>query len=235
MSVVFIDLAAAYDTVWRQWIVYKLLRSVPCMKTVKLTNQMLCNRPFQITLDKSRSKVMQLTFGLSLGICSAAATFQNIFIRYVSEKICNGCICRRLGHIYPTPSYWAHWNCSVKWLDLPGKTLSWIETHEQHKNNGGSVFPSNNKLANKQFKICFDGYLLPDSSEPWATNYILLTLLQKSELRITLSETYVVLAETPVLLSCVALHRELSTLLQITAPQFVLTAYIARSWTTYLH
>jgi hypothetical protein len=47
---VFVDLTAAYDTVWREGLVIIFLEDVPCLKLFNLLNNMLSNRYFQVFL-----------------------------------------------------------------------------------------------------------------------------------------------------------------------------------------
>jgi hypothetical protein len=44
---VFVDLTVAYDTVWRESLMIKILKAVPCLKLFILLNNMLSNRYFQ--------------------------------------------------------------------------------------------------------------------------------------------------------------------------------------------
>jgi hypothetical protein len=48
---VFVDLTAAYDTVWTEGLMIKSLKAVPCLKLFNLLNNMLSNRYFQVFLD----------------------------------------------------------------------------------------------------------------------------------------------------------------------------------------
>jgi hypothetical protein len=45
---IFIDLTAAYDTVWRDELMLKFMRVVSCSKIYRLLNNMLSNRYFQV-------------------------------------------------------------------------------------------------------------------------------------------------------------------------------------------
>jgi hypothetical protein len=48
-AVVFIDLTAAYDTVWRDGLMLKFMRVFSCAKLSNLLNNMLSNRFFQVS------------------------------------------------------------------------------------------------------------------------------------------------------------------------------------------
>lgn len=78
-TAVFVDLTAAYDTVWREGLLYKLLSKIPCTKTVSLINNMLCDRSFQIVMGESKSKIRKLNNGLPQGSVLAPTLF-NLYI-----------------------------------------------------------------------------------------------------------------------------------------------------------
>lgn len=66
-SVAFIDLSAAYDTVWREGLLYKFLLVIPCLNTLQLLNNMLANRTFQLLLGDLMSNKKRLNNGLAQG------------------------------------------------------------------------------------------------------------------------------------------------------------------------
>lgn len=63
-SVTFVDLSAAYDTVWRQGLIYRLTKTINCRKIVELINNMLTNRLLRVLLYSKGSKMND---GLSQG------------------------------------------------------------------------------------------------------------------------------------------------------------------------
>lgn len=74
-AAVFIDLTAAYDTVWRSGIILKLMRVIPCKKTVDLIDAMLSNRNFQVLLGSNMSAQKKLNNGLPQGSVLAPLLF----------------------------------------------------------------------------------------------------------------------------------------------------------------
>jgi len=42
-AIAFMDLTAAYDTVWRDGLITKLLKIIPCLTLCKIINEMLSN------------------------------------------------------------------------------------------------------------------------------------------------------------------------------------------------
>jgi hypothetical protein len=53
---VFVDLTAAYDTVWREGLMIKFLEAVPCLELFNLLNNMQSNRYFQVFLGDQSSR-----------------------------------------------------------------------------------------------------------------------------------------------------------------------------------
>ncbi|KAG7502116.1 hypothetical protein JOB18_013919 [Solea senegalensis] len=77
---VYIDLTAAYDTVWHRGLYLKLLQMIPDVQLVKFMTLMLQNRSFYVTTSsRERSRNRQLRNGLPQGSVLAPIVF-NIYI-----------------------------------------------------------------------------------------------------------------------------------------------------------
>jgi hypothetical protein len=76
---VFVDLTAAYDTVWREDLMIKFLEAVPCLKLFNLLNNMLSNRYFQVFLGDQSSRLRRLNNRLPQGSVLAPILF-NLYI-----------------------------------------------------------------------------------------------------------------------------------------------------------
>lgn len=74
-SAAFVDLSAAYDTVWREGLLFKFLRVIPCLKMMRLLNNMLANRSFQVCMADSMSRSRTLNNGLAQGSVLAPVLF----------------------------------------------------------------------------------------------------------------------------------------------------------------
>jgi len=66
-SAVFIDLSAAYDTVWKEGMIYNLLRIIPCKLTARLIDSMLNDRVFQVVMGSDISSSRKLKNSLPQG------------------------------------------------------------------------------------------------------------------------------------------------------------------------
>jgi hypothetical protein len=66
-GVVFIDLTAAYDTVWKDGLMLKFIRLVPCVLLSNLLSNMLSNRFFQVILGVKSRRWRELNNGLPQG------------------------------------------------------------------------------------------------------------------------------------------------------------------------
>jgi hypothetical protein len=74
-GVVFINLIAAYDSVWSDGLMLKFMLFLPCAKLSNLLNNMLSNRFFQVFLGDKSSRWRRLNNGLSQGSVLAPLLF----------------------------------------------------------------------------------------------------------------------------------------------------------------
>jgi hypothetical protein len=66
-GVAFVDLTAAYDTVWKDGLIHKLFNALPCSKIVHLIENMLSDRKFRVFIGERSSKFRTLNNGLPQG------------------------------------------------------------------------------------------------------------------------------------------------------------------------
>ncbi|UYV84687.1 hypothetical protein LAZ67_X003096 [Cordylochernes scorpioides] len=72
---VFVDLTAAYDTVWREGLLYKLSKIINCKNIIKLINNFLTNRKITVHLNNKKSRPRTLNNGLPQGSVLAPLLF----------------------------------------------------------------------------------------------------------------------------------------------------------------
>lgn len=63
-GVVFLDLSAAYDTVWKRGVMYKLSKILSCKTTLQLIMSMLSDRNFQVVMNGKTSRKRIVKNGL---------------------------------------------------------------------------------------------------------------------------------------------------------------------------
>ncbi|XP_037872507.1 uncharacterized protein LOC119629719 [Bombyx mori] len=77
---------AAYDTVWRQGLLYKLLKLIPYIKIYKVIEDALTNRPFRVHLGDKSSLSRVLNNGLPQGSVLTPTLF-NVYTHDLPETL----------------------------------------------------------------------------------------------------------------------------------------------------
>jgi hypothetical protein len=83
-SAAFIDLSAAYDTVWRKGLLTKLAEAIPCRKIMNLLNNMLASRYIRVSLGGRISRIKVLNNGLPQGSVLAPVLF-NLYVHDIPQ------------------------------------------------------------------------------------------------------------------------------------------------------
>lgn len=76
-----VDLTAAYDTVWRTGLLYKLIDTIPCKTMFALLSNMMCSPIFYVFLDDEVSRKRTVNDGLPQGAVLSCL----LFLLYVSD------------------------------------------------------------------------------------------------------------------------------------------------------
>ena len=164
---VFVDLTAAYDTIWHRGLTCKLLRLLPDKHMVRMIMELVRNRSFTLTTgDSKRSRLRRLKNGVPQGSVLAPLLF-NIYTYDLSSMIS-----RKFAYADDL----ALLHSSGNWKDLEGalsqdmSTLSaYLQTWRlklNHTKMVTAVFHLNNREAKRELKVYNNGRLLPFCPTP---------------------------------------------------------------------
>ena len=164
---VFIDLTAAYDTVWHRDLTCKLLRLLPDKHMVKMIMELVRNRSFTLTTgDSKQSRLRRLKNGVPLGSVLAPLLF-NIYTYDLPSMIS-----RKFAYADDL----ALLHSSGNWKDLEGtlsqdmSTMSaYLQTWKlklSHTMMVTAAFHLNNRDPKRELKVYNNGRLLPFCPTP---------------------------------------------------------------------
>ena len=159
---VFIDLTAAYDTVYHRGLTCKLLRLLPDKHMVKMIMELVRNRSFTFTTgDSKQSRLRRLKNGVPQGSVLAPLLF-NIYTYDLPSMI---------SRKFAYDDDLALLHSSGNWKDLEGtlsqdmSTLSaYLQTWRlklSHTKTVTTAFHLNNREAKRELKVYNNGRLLP--------------------------------------------------------------------------
>lgn len=165
-GVVFIDLTAAYDTVWKMGLLYKLIKAVRCLRIVDMIANMLSDRLFQIMLNDQCSRFKKLNNGLAQGSVLSCLLF-NLYIHDLPPSIARKFLYAddmayayqhklfsKINHAL-TKDMAEFVRFCKRWRLVPNITKTVV-----------TCFHLNNKLAKAELRVEFDGVQLKHDFEP---------------------------------------------------------------------
>ena len=164
---VFIDLTAAYDTVWHHGLTCKLLRLLSDKHMVKMIMELVLNRSFTLTIgDSKQSRLCRLKNGVPQGSVLAPILF-NIYTYDLPSMIS-----RKFAYADDL----ALLHSSGNWKDLEGtlsQNMSTLSAYLQtwrlklsHTKTVMAAFHLNNREAKRELKVYNNGRLLPFCPTP---------------------------------------------------------------------
>ena len=164
---VFIDLTAAYDTVWHRGLICKLLRLLPDKHMVKMIMELVRNRSFTPTTDNSKQSRLRR---LKNGVPQRSVLVPLLFNIYTYDL--PSMISRKFAYADDL----ALLHSSGNWKDLKGilsqdmSTLSaYLQTWRlklSHTKTVTAAFHLNNREAKRELKVYNNGRLLPFCPTP---------------------------------------------------------------------
>ena len=163
----FVDLAAAYDTVWHRGLTCKLLRFLPDRHMVHMIMERVSNR--SPTLNTGNSKWSRLR-RLKNGVPQGSALAPLLFNIYISEL--PAIISRKYAYadglaIMHTDGDWQVVEGALsKNMATVGEYLQTWKLKLSTTKTVSAVFHLNNKEAERELKVNFNNENLPFCSEP---------------------------------------------------------------------
>ena len=159
---VFVDLTAAYDTVWYRGLTCKLLRLLPDKHMVRMIMELVRNRSFTLTTgDSKQSRLRRLKNGVPQGSVLAPLLF-NIYVYDLPSTVS-----RRYAYADDLALLYS----SDDWKDLEGvlsQDMTTISTYLQtwrlqlsHTKTVTSAFHLNNREAKRELDVYNNGKRLP--------------------------------------------------------------------------
>jgi len=164
---VFVDLTAAYDTVWHCNLTCKLLRLLPDRHRVHIVMEMVSNRRFTLTTGNGQRIILRrLKNGVPQGSFLAPLLF-NIYISDLPATI---------SRKYAYADDLAMMHADGDWLAVEGALSKDMATLGEYLQTWklklsttktvSTVFHLNNKEAKRELKVNFNKETLPFCSEP---------------------------------------------------------------------
>ena len=164
---VFVDLTAAYDTVWHRGLTCKLLRLLKDKHMIRMIMELVRNRSFTLTTgDSKQSRLRRLKNGVPQGSVLAPLLF-NVYTYDLPFMI---------SRKFPYADDLALLHSSGNWKDLEGtlsqdmSTLSaYLQTWRlklSHTKTMTLAFQLNNREAKRELKVYNNGRLIPFCPTP---------------------------------------------------------------------
>ena len=165
-SVAFVDLSAAYDTVWRKGLLFKLFKLIPCPTLLHLLNNMLSDRLIKVYLGRKESSFRHLNDGLPQGSVLAPLLF-NVYTADIPTTLSRKFIYAddialavqrkdfRPAETTLTSDLTTLNNYFRTWKLKPNPTKTEV-----------ACFHLNNQLANYKLNVLFDGVPLKHNDNP---------------------------------------------------------------------
>ena len=161
----FVDLTAAYDTVWHRGLTCKLLRLLPDRHMVHMIMEMVSNRSFT-TGNGQRSRLRRLKNGVPQGSVLAPLLF-NIYTSDMPATISRKYACADdLAIMHDDGDWLAVEGALRKDMATPDEYLQTWKLKLSTTKTVSAVFHLTNKEAKRELKVNFNNETLPFCSEP---------------------------------------------------------------------
>jgi hypothetical protein len=163
---VFVDLSAAYDTVWRVGLLSKFIQVIPCRTLSHLLNEMLSDRLFTVHLGNSHSSQRRLNNGLPQGSVLAPILF-NLYTSDLPDTVSRKFI---YADDIAVATQHTDFRAAENVLTEDLRSITTYLRQWRLKPNAQKTivtcFHLSNKLANHQPHVEFDGRILEMDQTP---------------------------------------------------------------------
>lgn len=185
-SAAFIDLSAAYDTVWREGMMYKFLSKIPCKLTSRLLNNMLKDRVFQVIMGSEISTPRKLKNGLPQGSVLAPLLFSLYIADMPKTKS------KKFGYAddwaltTQTKTMEEAEEILTEDLEAMGSYFRKWRLQPNASKTEVTCFHLNNKMAERKLNVYFENTLLTHNKNP---RYLGVTLDRTLSFNVHISKT----------------------------------------------
>jgi Reverse transcriptase (RNA-dependent DNA polymerase)/Endonuclease-reverse transcriptase len=163
---VFIDLTAAYDTVWRDGVMLKFMRIVRCTKISNLLNNILSNRLFQVHLGDDTSRWRRLNNGLPQGSVLAPLLFSLYLADIPETRSKQFQYADDIALTYQADSFADCESCLEADLDILKEYFERWRLQPNPSKTESCVFHLSNHDANRTLNINFNGTQIQHVNHP---------------------------------------------------------------------
>lgn len=154
-SVAFVDLSAAYDTVWLDGLLLKLKKHVPSKKLTALVGNMLTNRYFKVSVGQNQSKSFTMKNGLPQGSVLAPLLF-NLYTSDMPNTACEKfCYADDLAIAIQTRTLEEGEDILSRDLETLNKYYKAWRLQPNAAKTEVCAFHLNNRIANQQLNVNF--------------------------------------------------------------------------------
>jgi len=164
---VFVDVTAAYDTVWHRGLTYKMLQLLPDRHMVHMIMEMVGNRSFTLTiLNGKRNRLRRLKIGVPQGSVLVPLFF-NIYIFDLQTTVSRKYAYADDLAIMHADGYWQAVECVLtKDMATAGKYLQAWKLKISTTKMALAVFHLDNKESKREVKVNLSNETPPFCSEP---------------------------------------------------------------------
>lgn len=163
---VFIDLTAAYDTVWKKGLLFKFIKAVLCLQMCNMISNMLSDRLFQVLLNDKCTRFRKLNNGFPQGAVLSCLLF-NLYIHDLPPSTS-----RKFLFADDMAYTYQHTRFSEINETLSNDMTNFVQFCKKWRlvpnvtKTVTSCFHRSNRLAKMELRVQFNGVLLRHDFEP---------------------------------------------------------------------